>query len=414
MADEEDSENWGTEYFLRLLINTAVDGSQQLQLDLQPNVHVVRIPTGNIKATDFKKMTSEAVEILIENGKKTTRTFFEQELLQVRPNGSSSSVCEGEDELYTRVTETLDLPLNRVVIADHDTDWVYSLFPSLMYWRAKGVRVDVLLPELGDKTDGTYRRKLLRAMGVHLTELHRATSVPIRSFVMVPQDADQLRAIVGVEKQSHSQTIEAVLYDQFLHTAAIGAVLAQLEKLIEPYPTTTPARLELSAGGHELLLTRLQTVRQYSGPNIELSIENIPVEKLVSLAQFVREFKYRQIRHLVELYNQASISLFDPAIVTLDKGIESLLTPPVVEESGGQFILVEGSTRATFCRDEGIPQLKCVVVRGVTAPLPSKPFPFKQVRVLGRTLEPRQRYEHFDYSHFRSIERAVHPLNSLA
>jgi hypothetical protein len=114
------------------------------------------------------------------------------------------------------------------------------------------------------------------------------------------------------------------------------------------------------------------------------------------------------------MYKRSGIPLFDSAAVTLNTGEKSIVTPPVVEESGGQFILVEGSTRATFCRDEGISNINCVVVRGVTDPLPSTPVPLRQVRVVGRTLDTGQRYERFNYTHFRSIERSVHPFDSLA
>lgn len=56
-ADEFDQGEWGTENYIHLLMNAVVDGSQELQLSFQPNVSVVSIPTGNIRATDFNKMT---------------------------------------------------------------------------------------------------------------------------------------------------------------------------------------------------------------------------------------------------------------------------------------------------------------------------------------------------------------------
>jgi len=251
-------------------------------------------------------------------------------------------------------------------------------------------------------------------MGVHVTELANETSVPIRSFVIVPRDTAQLRAIVGVEKQSRSQTIEAVLYEGFLHASAIWAVLARLDELIEPYPTTAPPVPVFETSDHDLLLARIKLVGQYSRPGIDVSFENVPLDRLVSLTRFVREYKYRQIRHLIDLYKRSGIMLFDPTAVSLNTGEKSIVTPPVVEAAGSQFILVEGSTRATFCRDEDISAINCVVVRGVTDPLPSTPVPFTQVRVVGRTLDTERRYERFNYSHFRSIERAVHPFDSLA
>ena len=111
IADEDDPQEWGTRNFVRLLANTVVDGNQQLQLSLQSNVHIVKIPTGDIRATDFRRMTSKAVDILIESGTNATRTFFEQELLRVQPTTSADTICYGTDEMYTRTTESLDLPL---------------------------------------------------------------------------------------------------------------------------------------------------------------------------------------------------------------------------------------------------------------------------------------------------------------
>ena len=273
--------------------------------------------------------------------------------------------------------------------------------------------MDVLAPELGDKADGPYRRKLLRAMGAQLTELPHETAVPIRAFVIIARDEASHRAIVGVEKQSRSQTIEAALYEGFLDATAIRAILGELEKLISPVADELPATPQFGADSHDLLLSRIKAVPQYARADVDVSIENIQIDRLVSLTSFVREYKYRQIRHLIQLYRRLGISLFDPAAVTLTAGATSIVTPPVVEESGGQFILIEGSTRATFCRDEGLSHIKCVVVRGVHDPLPGTPVSFNRVRVVGRTLGPEQRYENFNYSNFRSIERSVHPLNSL-
>jgi hypothetical protein len=268
-ADEADPDEWGTETFLKLLADAIVDGSQDLQLKLQSDVHIVTIPTGKIKATDFDRITPENVETLIKNGTNATRTFFDKELLQVRSFHSPELVCFGLDEAYTRITESLESPLDRVVIADHNTDWAYSLFPTLLCWRVRGVRVDVIVPELGDKVDGRYRRKLLRAIGAHLTELPNETAVPIRAYVLVPRDPAQLRAIVGVEKQSRSQTIEAVLYEGFLHDSAIRSVLACLENLITPGPTGPIATPEFRADSHDLLLSRIKSVGQYSKSEID-------------------------------------------------------------------------------------------------------------------------------------------------
>jgi predicted acylesterase/phospholipase RssA len=71
-ADDADPTQWGTEHFLQLLAAAIVDGGQSLQLDLQTNVTTIVIPTGKITATDFDRITPEAVTTLISNGATAT------------------------------------------------------------------------------------------------------------------------------------------------------------------------------------------------------------------------------------------------------------------------------------------------------------------------------------------------------
>lgn len=412
LANEEPTLDWNTRLFLSLMADAIVDGSQKIQLSLQPNVYTIPIPTGNIKATDFHLMTPDATQTLIRNGQNATQKFFREELQKVRSTIDFDGICYDLDESYTRIAESLDFDLERVVVADHNTDWVYALFPTLFCWRARGVRVDVLLPQLGDKKDGAYRRALLRALGANVVEIPSSTTVPMRATIITPKDKAKIRAIVGVNK-STTQTIDSVLYEGYLHESSISALQTQLDTFFQDTSTIGIEPPKLLAGQQDLLIKRLKSVGQYAKVGIDVSIQTISLDRLVSLTRFVREYKYRQIRHLMHIYSNSNIALFDPAYIALRGQQSSLVTPPVVEASGEHFILVEGSTRATFSRDEGKQELKCIVVRGVEDPLPSAPIPFRQVRVVGRTLPTAERYEQFNYGNFRSIERSMHPFDSL-
>jgi hypothetical protein len=155
-------------------------------------------------------------------------------------------------------------------------------------------------------------------------------------------------------------------------------------------------------------------VHQYANADeVKISVERISTKKLVATSRLVREYKYNQIRHLIDMYRRLGIEIFEPAAVQLPHGLITIVTPPVVEELGSDLILIEGSTRAIFCRDEGIESFKCLVVRGVSAPPPSRTYRFDRVRITGRALPVSERYEGFDYANFRHIERAMHPINSL-
>src|SRR5260370_2674198 len=57
VADDTASEERSPEAYFRLLADAVVEGAQQLQLSLQGDVTVISISTGDIRPTDFHKMT---------------------------------------------------------------------------------------------------------------------------------------------------------------------------------------------------------------------------------------------------------------------------------------------------------------------------------------------------------------------
>jgi hypothetical protein len=236
----------------------------------------------------------------------------------------------------------------------------------------------------------------------------------VRAYILDSKDPARIKAIVGVEKGlNDGHGIEAVVYSGVLDSPVIRSVLTLIEAYLEDgAPSGAPPFI--IPGAQDELLQFLGVVGQYAKTHVDLAIESIPLERMVSLTRFVREYKYKQMHHLIELYSKNNIPLFASASVRFQNGKHSILTPPVVEEAGGKFVLVEGSTRATYCRDSGAyDALKCVVVRGVKDPLPSEVVQFHQVRVVGRTLRAAERYSGFAYDNFRHIENSVHPLNSL-
>jgi hypothetical protein len=102
------------------------------------------------------------------------------------------------------------------------------------------------------------------------------------------------------------------------------------------------------------VIAPLRKVHQYaSADEVTISVERISVRKLAATSRLIREYKYNQIRYLIDTYRRLGIELFEPAAVQLPHGMKSIVTPPVVEELGGDLILIEGSTRAIFCRGRG-------------------------------------------------------------
>jgi hypothetical protein len=293
-ANEEEPTTWGTLQFLKLLLNAIIDGSQKLQLDQQKDVHTIRIPTSDIKATDFRRMTAALTQSLVDNGTRAARQFFDEELRHVRSARSNTSVCYGTEELYTHVTDGLDISLERIVIAEDNTNWVYPLFPSLLTWVMKGVRLQVLLPEHGDNPrHGPYRRRLLGALGVDIKEIRGASSVPVRTYILDSKDPAQIKAVVGIERGS-AHGIEAVVYTGVLDSPVIRSVLLQVEQHLDT-DLASPTPPSIISGGQDQLLKYLSGVGQYAKSGVDLTLENVALDRMVSLTRFVREYKYKQI-----------------------------------------------------------------------------------------------------------------------
>jgi len=130
----------------RAIVNTVVDGASAIQGRLVANVHEIRIDTGDIQATDFDKMDDKKTAWLMKQGSNAAEAFFQDELSKVRASRAPSNILNGEDEIYISLLEALDeAGTGEIVICDLLTRWAYSIFPALLAWRMRNVRLQVIL-----------------------------------------------------------------------------------------------------------------------------------------------------------------------------------------------------------------------------------------------------------------------------
>jgi len=398
---------------VKAMLNTVVDGSRDLQLKIQRNVHVIAIPTGVIKATDFDKMSRENIGFLEANGRQATNDFFQDELSRVQADTPPTGLCHDTDEMYAAIVEHLDRPIKDILISEEKTDWVYSLFPSLLFWRFKGVRIRVLLNQNGDNQQhGPYRRRLLRALGVEVIEI---PTIPFQAYLFDSNDADRASAIVGIPSSTHAITAAATRYSGYFDSAVINSLRRELESFCTQQASQKIPSIVIEKTGWDNLINAVRRVPQYEPEDVELSIKEVEVKDLIVLTSHVREFKYRQVRHLLSLYDKCGIKRFEPSHVNFGNGHTSLITPPIAEESGDGYVLIEGSTRATYCRDNGIENILLVVARGVKQALPSdERVRIRQVLVTRREISILERYgASYNRQAFRPVEKTLHPVNSL-
>ena len=91
------------------------------------------------------------------------------------------------------------------------------------------------------------------------------------------------------------------------------------------------------------------------------------------ISRFARAYKYKQIGQLIDAYQYLGTEPFEPLAVVLALSEPSIVTPPVVELRDVGYVVIEGTTRATFSYKNERSALRCIQVTGVREPLPGDP-----------------------------------------
>lgn len=411
-GDDDDAKAWNTKNYLTSVVDTMIEGAQSLQLDLQPDVYVISVPTGKVKATDFDKITPATVNTLINAGVTAANDFFQTELLHVRKPPVPTSICFDQEDLYNRITGHLNEQVWDVLIANSDAKFIYHLFPALYLWLRRGAKIRAIIhkPLSERRGHARYQVELLKNLGIQVIEL---PSLPFCGFIINGDQPERGSAYIS-SPESTPKGVEAVIYEGNYYAPAIRVFYHQVSDQFVAQPAAKSELAMVKIPADELLSRLRSGVAQYASEKVRLTMEWVGIPQLDALATYVHEFKYRQFQHWIPEFEKKGFHLFEPMAVELPGGIHSLITPPVVEDVGkGRFALIQGSTRATFLRDRGDDSVQCVVVRGHEAPLPGTVSSFANVRIMGRKFETASRIPDFDRSVFRDIEKATHPVDTF-
>jgi hypothetical protein len=392
------------------LASLAVDGGTNVQLAFAPDVARIVIPTGDIRATDFNEMDETKVSTLIVNGRSAADTFITRELLNTHGSAVEANSISDEHEAYLTACEQLYSTRTDVRIAMPDTKWFWELFPTILHWRKTNIRIvafaQPISTNLPEGAKEKQRRTLLEGMGVELVEMQ---TLPFNGMLFDSIASTSAGALIFPGERSDYEPF-ARFYSGRLDQAALAALHDRLQSPKEP-GASSHHNPRLEPADKATLLTRLrENVQFYREPGVTLEIEEVPVSGVFLISRFVRAFRYKQIRSLVDHYLERGLELFAPAQVPLCNREVSFVTPPVVEQTGSMFVALEGNTRFLYCFNNDIPKIKVVVVRGVRAELPGKPVPLQRVRITTIKHPPGERMVGYNPGLFRDIERAVRPL----
>ena len=400
--------DWTTSHLLRSLIDTVVSGAAELQIRMHKTVSCLNIQIDEVSATDFDLMDCEMKDRLVETGAKAARQFLADGWFGAREQSYYSSSLSCLDEVYGAVAGQSEKLPEEVFISEATTDWYWQLFPSILFWRARGVPVSVLLePATGNSHNllkEKSRRSNLKRMGILVQEVDH---LPLQTYVFLRPSQQASTAVLFTSKNSHEPL--ATLYEGVLHQVVIQLLAKRLIEGGIGRATTEFRPSLVSAAPKDVLDALKKGVSQYSPSSVTLAWENIPLSEARSITKLVRGYKYIQLQKLVQLWDECGIEPFSATGVLMNDGLLSLMGPPVFELMGNSFIGVEGNTRTLYAHLRGEAHMHGVVARGVTDPPPGQSVPLSEMLRIDTEAKISERMPGFDYNHFRRIEGACHP-----
>jgi predicted acylesterase/phospholipase RssA len=397
--------------FALAVANTVISGSTAIQMELQPDVFRIRIPTGSLKATDFDKVTPSAISTLMTAGYAAVENFVRHE----RENVSSlrpTTRYRGFDEKLLVLVQALTDSTSSIWISDRNSYWVYFIFPALLHAIRRGVNVQFFTSTVGmengtQRAHEEYRRKLLHRMGVAINIMDRT---PFNGFVA---DAGTDRTFVGISSRQglvgkdYEYSEEQIkVYSAYEDAPVVESFSSSLSPTIG-----IPSRPQLSFRScqTDLLFGRLRNVPQYK--NARFSVEQVNLNSRLSILQpLVKEYKYMQIDALIREFTSNGVELFFPQEIVFEDATSSIITPPVIERVDGENVVIDGHTRTLHCLKNNIDKMVAVVVENVSAPLPGKPSPLARLALSSGTITVKD--FGFNMQYFRDIEAYVHPIHS--
>lgn len=403
------------EAYLKRIAAAAIDGATEIQGSLQENLHLIQIGNLPLGTLDFNKISPQTIHEMFSVGEEAARKFFDAEVANMRPPVGRGAVFKTEAETLNQIVREDLSRGDSVLIAIKSTRYLYNLFPTFLHWLMAGVQVRFLchpVPTSGwDAEHEPFQRFVLKELGADVKEV---SSLPFECIIFGKLSTLESMIVFDERRKDENPPCFAAKYEAPIDVAAISAMRDVLLSLIEG-EVNSGARPTLSVvrGGLEGLIQRLKTIPQYSHSRVSFALENVDAEQIVFLTKYVKSYKYNQIRRLFSLFDEHQFSSFECLQLLCNNGARDIflpITPPVAEEHGGKLYLLEGNNRLIhLLRERRESRVSLIVVRGVTAPLPSHDrISIKQMLVTDEERTGSRRYGGFSRAQFREIELAAH------
>ena len=155
----------------------------------------------------------------------------------------------------------------------------------------------------------------------------------------------------------------------------------------------------IRAASWETTIELIRLVPQYA-TLAGIHLTSLPVSLIESTARFVRATRLNFASTILKEMLNSHIEPFRPVIVTCSQG-KRIVVPPIVEEHAGRFFLLDGTHRIWTARQFRLTSVRVIHISGLDLPLPSKPFPWEDMKIREEHYTTEENLIDFDRSLFR-------------
>ena len=156
----------------------------------------------------------------------------------------------------------------------------------------------------------------------------------------------------------------------------------------------------------------LKTHEAYKDSSVHIFYQEVDINDVYFLSNYIRLEKYRQIKVLFDLYKNNQIPLFEPLEIKLLEDKSSIVTPIILERHQEKLYVIEGKTRLKYAYQHGISKLNVIVINGVKSDLPVVKG-FEPKRVSQVMVTDNKKAENMQcVKLFRHIEEMFHPSDT--
>jgi hypothetical protein len=153
---------------------------------------------------------------------------------------------------------------------------------------------------------------------------------------------------------------------------------------------------------------RIRRVPQYAdAARIRLTEESLDPARLRPLCRLVRTYRLDGVRRLIAACTAAQVPLFAGIWLKPADGTERLIPPPLIEEHGGQLVIIDGLHRLYEATQTGMGAVTITVLRGELERLPADVMSWDEVSLIDRHTPRTEKFRNLDEAVFRQIHEHI-------